>query len=80
MLLAAHCSPGRARGESQEREREKGERIRKRCKSVADNRTGQGVLAKENLALTGVMMPGKRGLATLRTGLVFAYCFDIFNF
>lgn len=80
MVLAAHCSPGRARGESQERERKGRERISKRSESVTYNRAGQGVLAKENLALTGVMMPGRRGLSTLWTGLVFLYCFDIFNF
>lgn len=80
MLLAAHCSPGRGRGESQERERKGRERTRKRSKSVTYNRTEQGVLAKENLALTGVMMPGRRGLSTVWTGLVFVYHFDIFNF
>lgn len=67
----------RARGE---RERKGRERTRKRSKSVTYNRTEQGVLAKENLALTGVMMPGRRGLSTVWTGLVFVYHFDIFNF
>lgn len=65
MLLAAHCSPDRARGASQERERKGRERKRKRSESVTYNRTGQGVLAKENLALTGVMMPGRRGSSTV---------------
>lgn len=63
ILLAAHCSPGRARGESWERKGR--EKIRKRSESVTYNRTGQGMLAKENLALTGVMMQGRRGLCAV---------------
>lgn len=77
MQLTVHQGEPKERAR---RERRGRERIRKRNESVTYSRMGQGVLAKENLALTYVIMPGRRELSTVWTELVFPYCFDIFNF